>query len=416
MRAEGTPHAVAAAASRRGERPEQPEPFLRGVAWPGIRGVPYPRAQPDDRLRLPGDTWRMACVPVGVRVELVGDATAVRIAYRTGTAELGYRGAALWKTGPAASPSRPTIPSRGAAAAAEAIVGVGADALADFEADAEATADAVSDARARADAEDDRLRAGEDGGADRLRCFSAWSAAGLLGEARAEVGEGSAELPRVAGERTIVYVPELMRPTVLDVAGLGGDVEPAPLQPRWVVYGDSVAEGWVATAPALAWPAIAGREMGLDVVNLGYAGAARGEVASAEQVAALDADLLTVCHGTNCWTRTPHSADLFRAGIAAFLDVLRQGHPTTPLLVVSPVVRPDAEETPNRLGATLVGLRAAMEAEVRRRIDAGDAALRLLPGRDLIGPEHLGDGIHPDDAGHRRIAAAVAAAVADMIG
>lgn len=382
MRAEGTPHAVAAAASRRGERPEQPEPFLRGVAWPGIRGVPYPRAQPDDRLRLPGDTWRMACVPVGVRVELVGDATAVRIAYRTGTAELGYRGAALWKTGPAASPSRPTIPSRGAAAAAE----------------------------------DDRLRAGEDGGADRLRCFSAWSAAGLLGEARAEVGEGSAELPRVAGERTIVYVPELMRPTVLDVAGLGGDVEPAPLQPRWVVYGDSVAEGWVATAPALAWPAIAGREMGLDVVNLGYAGAARGEVASAEQVAALDADLLTVCHGTNCWTRTPHSADLFRAGIAAFLDVLRQGHPTTPLLVVSPVVRPDAEETPNRLGATLVGLRAAMEAEVRRRIDAGDAALRLLPGRDLIGPEHLGDGIHPDDAGHRRIATAVAAAVADMIG
>ena len=116
-----------------------------------------------------------------------------------------------------------------------------------------------------------------------------------------------------------------MRPTVISVQGVGGTVEPAPAQPRWVAYGDSVAEGWVASAPALAWPAITGREHGLDVVNMGYAGAARGEIASAEQIAGLGADVISVSHGTNCWTRTPHSAGMMREAVRGFLEVIRQG-------------------------------------------------------------------------------------------
>src|SRR5207249_12114622 len=93
----------------------------------------------------------------------------------------------------------------------------------------------------------------------------------------------------VGSDRAVVYLPEGMRPEILDVEG---DVEPALPQPRWVVYGDSVAEGWIASVPGLAWPAIAGRAHGLDVVNMGYAGAARGELASAEQVAEMEADVI----------------------------------------------------------------------------------------------------------------------------
>jgi lysophospholipase L1-like esterase len=286
----------------------------------------------------------MATIPVGVRLEVTGDAWEVEIAYTTQTDELGYRGD----------------------------------------------------------------RAGTH--------FSAWTTEGLLAEEPAVLGEGTVRLPLAQGQPTIVHLPEGMRPTVLAVTGVGGDIAPAPRQPRWVVYGDSVAEGWIASAPALAWPAIAGRAQGLDVVNLGYAGAARGEIASAEQIAELDADVLTVCHGTNCWTRTPHSAALFGEGVDAFLTILRQAHPTTPIVVASPVIRPDAEAQPNRLGASLADLRAAMEAVVDARVAAGDDRLHLVRGLDLIGAEHLGDGIHPDDEGHRRIAAAVGGVVRAMIG
>lgn len=343
MTSESAPHVTAARRAGRGKRPEQPEPFLRGCAWPGTSRVPYPRADPADRTRLPGDTWQMATIPVGVRLEITGDAWEVEIDYRTETDDLGYRG----------------------------------------------------DAAGRA--------------------FAAWTREGLLAEAPASVGSGTARLPLAQGQPTLVYLPEGMLPTVTGVRGIGGAVQPAPPQRRWVVYGDSVAEGWIASAPALAWPAIAGREHQLDVVNLGYAGAARGEIASAEQVAGLDADVITICHGTNCWTRTPHTAGLFREGLLAFLRIVRQAQPRTPLQVVSPVVRPDAESTANRLGTTLADLRAAMQEVVAHLVAAGDDRLQLIDGLELIGPEDLGDGIHPNDAGHRRMATAIGAGASAMI-
>jgi lysophospholipase L1-like esterase len=75
------------------------------------------------------------------------------------------------------------------------------------------------------------------------------------------------------------------------------------------------------------------------------------------------------------------------------------------------VLRPEAESDPNILGATLADLRAAMEAAVRDAVSGGDGRLTLLPGRELLGPEHLADGLHPNDAGHALIAAAVARAL-----
>jgi len=202
-----------------------------------------------------------------------------------------------------------------------------------------------------------------------------------------------------------LYLPEGMKPILYGLIGVEGRLEPAPSRPRWLCYGDSIAEGWIATEPSLAWPAVVGREQGLDEVNLGYAGSARGEVVSAEQLASLSADVISLTHGTNCWSRTPHSVGLFREGLEAFLRVLRQGHPETPIVAVSPIVRPDAERAPNVLGATLAGLRACFEDVVRERAERGDAQLSLVEGAPLVQPDLLPDGVHPGDDGHRALAA-----------
>ena len=328
--------------------PERSEPssLIRGCAWPAGAGVAYPRADPLDFSRLPIDTWGTAQIPAGVRLEFVGDATAVTIGYRTETDDLGYRGE-----------------------------GAGCS-------------------------------------------FSLWRGGALVDEQAAVVGDGVVEL-RTDGEAAdvpaIVYLPEGMRPTVTSIAAVDGSIEPAPAQRRWLVYGDSIAEGWVATAPALAWPAVAGRSLGLDVCNLGYAGSARGEIVSAEHLASIPASVISISHGTNCWTRIPHSAEMMRAITRAFLDVVRQGHPTTPIVVASPVVRPDAETTPNRLGATLVDLRGAIEQVVEERIARGDAHLDLVRGAPLLTADQLPDGIHPGDEGHAAIAAAVGPILAKAV-
>ncbi|GGV60096.1 hypothetical protein GCM10010277_64170 [Streptomyces longisporoflavus] len=212
-------------------------------------------------------------------------------------------------------------------------------------------------------------------------------------------------LPCPEGEFTL-HLPEALRPVLHAVRPLDGTLIPAARRPRWLVYGDSIAEGWSVSRPHLAWPALAGRALGAETVNLGYAGAARGELASAEQLASLEADLLTIAFGTNCWSRTPHSAGLLYESARAFLDLVRRGHPDAPLLVVSPVLRPDAETTPNALGATLGDLRTAVE---RAALDAG---ADLLPGGGLLHTGHLVDGVHPGDEGHALLAKAVAGVIA----
>jgi lysophospholipase L1-like esterase len=250
------------------------------------------------------------------------------------------------------------------------------------------------------------------------RTFALWRNLSLVSEEKAELGSGTVRLSMgdASDHRAIVYLPEGMRPRVVDVSPIGGWIEPASPRKKWVCYGDSIAEGWIASSPAMAWLAIVAREHALDVVNMGYAGSARGEIVTAEHIAGLPADVISITHGTNCWTRIPHSIEQMRANTEAFLNVVRQGHTDTPILVASPVIRPDGEETANKLGATLGDLRAAMEDVVRARIASGDSALQLIEGLPLVAPEMLSDGIHPNDDGHTALARALGPLLQDMAG
>ena len=81
--------------------------------------------------------------------------------------------------------------------------------------------------------------------------------------------------------------------------------------------------------------------------------------------------------------------------------------------MVSPIIRPAAENTPNLLGATQADLRSAIEQAVQA---TGDGLTSLVPGRNLVDPEMLVDGIHPNDAGHRLLAQAMGTVLYDVMG
>jgi lysophospholipase L1-like esterase len=228
-------------------------------------------------------------------------------------------------------------------------------------------------------------------------------------EAPARLGAGTVRLSLGPGPTT-VYLPEGMAPTVTGIAGLDGAIAPSPPQRRWLAYGDSITEGWGASAPGRTWLATAARRLDLEAVNFGYAGSGRGELVVAEAMAAAAADVITVAFGTNCWGMIAFSEELLEATVRAFVASVRAGHPRTPIVAVSPIVRPDAETTPNRLGATLARLRAAYERAVLG-LGAADAGITLVPGREIVAADQLADGIHPDDAGHAALADAVATAV-----
>jgi lysophospholipase L1-like esterase len=104
---------------------------------------------------------------------------------------------------------------------------------------------------------------------------------------------------------------------------------------------------------------------------------------------------------------------MMMAGMDAFLRVVREGHPGVPIVVCSPVLRPDAEQTRNKLGATLEDLREAIEDVVASRRERGDRDLYLVHGAGVLRAEHLADGIHPGDEGHRIMARAFGDRVAE---
>jgi lysophospholipase L1-like esterase len=241
--------------------------------------------------------------------------------------------------------------------------------------------------------------------------FAAYPAGGDRPSAEAPARPGAGTVRLVLGPGpSVVYLPEGMAPTVTGIAGLGGAIAPGPRQRRWLAYGDSITEGWGASAPGRTWLATAARRLDLEAVNFGYAGSGRGELVVAEAMAGVPADVITVAFGTNCWGMIAFSEELLEATVRAFVASVRAGHPRTPIVVVSPIVRPDSETTPNRLGATLAGLRAAYERAVLG-LGAADAGVTLVPGREIVAPGQLADGIHPDDAGHAALAAAVGTAV-----
>ncbi|MCX2968079.1 MULTISPECIES: GDSL-type esterase/lipase family protein [Streptomyces] len=212
-------------------------------------------------------------------------------------------------------------------------------------------------------------------------------------------------------------------------------VEPAPRgdRPVWLHHGSSISHGSNATYPTATWPAVAARRGGAELVNLGFGGGALLDPFTARAMRDTPADLISVKLGINVVNTDLMRLRAFGPAVHGFLDTLREGHPTAPLLVVTPLYCPVHEDTPGpgapdaaalaegrlRFVATgdpaetaagkltLTVIRDELARVVRQRA-ADDPHLHLLDGLDLYGAaDHaelpLPDGLHPDAATQRRI-------------
>ncbi|MGW5237043.1 GDSL-type esterase/lipase family protein [Streptomyces nodosus] len=210
-------------------------------------------------------------------------------------------------------------------------------------------------------------------------------------------------------------------------------VEPAPDQGRrvWLHHGSSISHGSNAAHPTAVWPALAAARGGVELVNLGFGGGALLDPFTARAMRDTPADLISVKIGINVVNADAMRLRAFGPAVHGFLDTLREGHPTAPLLVVSSVLCPVQEDTPGPLAPDFDGgtarfkatgdpaeraagrltLRIIREelARIVARRAADDPHLHHLDGRELYGEADyaelpLPDEVHPDPAGHRRIA------------
>jgi len=242
------------------------------------------------------------------------------------------------------------------------------------------------------------------------------------GEKDVEIWLPFGEITRLVGLRTDAPV----------TAPTSGDTGP-----RWLHHGSSISHGAAADSPTGIWPVVAARQAGWDLVNLGFSGNAVLDPFTARAIRDQPADLITLKLGINIVNHDCFRLRSFGPAVHGFLDTIREGHPTTPILVISPIVCPIVEDCP---GPTSIDPASPPGAEVFRTMGrpeelaegklslsiirrvladivaqraAGDPHLSYLDGLELFGMGDLEvmplpDRLHPGPAGHRLIGARVA--------
>ena len=226
------------------------------------------------------------------------------------------------------------------------------------------------------------------------------------------------------GERTYtLYLPFVSRLEPLALGVPDGEcltpVDPAPHV--WAAYGDSITQGRTASDPGLTYPAQAARLAGLEHLNLGFRGWARGEPGVAKTLAGLSFDVLSILMGVNVRGTSWLDAAAWRETFRNFIELVRLGHPATPILVISILSCHGAftDTTPDERGVTVAALRAAEHEVVAQRQAGGDDRIRLIDGSTIIGSNDAAlvpDGVHPNDTGMTRIAERIAPVLREMLG
>lgn len=213
-----------------------------------------------------------------------------------------------------------------------------------------------------------------------------------------------------------------------------------PGERTWLHYGSSISQGSNALEPTGTWAAVAALSAGVELTNLGFGGGAMLDGFVARTMRDTPADAISLKVGINIVNSDAMRLRAFTPAVHTFLDIIRDGHPDTPILVVSPLFCGIHEETPGpgafdvaalakgRVGFVATGdsaevpagrlnlrvIRAELEGIVAERA-VTDPHLAYLDGLTLFGADDaqmhpLPDGLHLGPEAHRIVGERFAAA------
>ncbi len=181
-------------------------------------------------------------------------------------------------------------------------------------------------------------------------------------------------------------------------------LEPWPdKRPRWVTYGSSITHCRNTPYPSETWPSIVADNLGLNLTSLGFGGHCHLDPLVARVMRDRPADYLSMCVGINVYGSSSLGKRSFIPNLIGFIELVREGHPKTPLVVMSPIISPPRETSENPLGWTLETMRDGIRQAVEVMRDNGDAAIFYKDGLEIFGAAEahlLPDNLHPNTEGY----------------
>ncbi len=168
-----------------------------------------------------------------------------------------------------------------------------------------------------------------------------------------------------------------------------------------VFYGSSITQGGCASRPGMAYPAILGRRLRCNTVNLGFSGAGQGEQLVANHIADMDMAVFVMDYDHNA-----PSADHLERTHYPFYETIRKKNPDIPIIMMSaPVSMLDIY---NPIIPGMKKRRMIIMESYIKAVRSGDENVYFVDGTTLLGTDKpynsTVDGNHPNDYGFCSIA------------
>ncbi len=170
-------------------------------------------------------------------------------------------------------------------------------------------------------------------------------------------------------------------------------------QKKVVIYGSSITQGASASRPGMAYPSILSRRFNIETFNLGFSGSGKMEIALADVLAGMDADVYIL----DC-VPNPTPAEIKERAVP-FIKRLRQLKPGVPVMMVESVIREQSYWSSRRHNIVFSQNEEFRKAyEQLKKENFRD--LYYITAANLLGDDHEAtiDGTHVTDLGFTRMA------------
>lgn len=233
-----------------------------------------------------------------------------------------------------------------------------------------------------------------------IRRGGEWVFAGF-GQPKRDVHEAVLVNNMAEGEKEcLLYLPLFDETLSLEIGvepGARLESMPNPFRHRIVVFGSSITHGAAAGRAGMSYVSLLGRRTGMEFINLGISGQSVLQPEIARMLCDVEAEAFVLDAFSN------PSAQVIHERAQRFVEILREGHPDTPLIFLQTIVREGGNFD---LGKRKFedDKRAAAREEMARIVRMYDKVY-FLEFEDLLGRDHNAtvDGTHPTDLGFERM-------------
>ncbi|CAN5491829.1 SGNH/GDSL hydrolase family protein [soil metagenome] len=194
-----------------------------------------------------------------------------------------------------------------------------------------------------------------------------------------------------------LYLPLYKRLERIEI-GLAPTAKPKAIPARHrpiVFYGTSITQGGCANTAGGDFVSQLGRQLEIEMINLGFSGNGKGEPEIARLISQIDARAFVVDYAANA------DVELLQRTLPNLIDIVRKKHPSTPIILMSCV--PFNQSLWDRKSFRILEQkRDIMLAEYLRARQAGDERLHFIDGHALLPCGESGifvDGVHPTSQG-----------------